>query len=135
MQRSIRSEYPSRKPDESDKAYLKRVLPSLPSPQPLPECQEDYFDCSNAESVLVSKLCSTKPADENTRSAANAAKAMTAAKAGVVAKRPPLRVCRRPDGNFDVLDGNATYTVAVSAGWITIPVIVDAEPCIREHAS
>ena len=48
---------------------------------------------------------------------------MAAAAAGHAGRRSPILVHRRTDGDFDILDGNATYGVAREADWPDLPVV------------
>ncbi len=48
------------------------------------------------------------------------------------AKRKPIQVTRRPDGFFDVVDGNSTANIARRAGWQRIPVHVAVEDTRRK---
>jgi hypothetical protein len=120
--------YPERLDGESDKAYLRRVMASLPTPSSLPEHPEDYFECSEATMLPLDALRTTKSVRENAAASANAAKAMAAAKAGIVAKRQPLKVRSTGDGRFSIIDGNATFTAGVTYGWASIPVSIESGP-------
>jgi hypothetical protein len=122
------SAYPPKMAAESDKEYLRRVLPAMTAPICLPESFADYFECSQARVVPVLALHSTKTVEENERSSVNAAKAMTLAAAGLVSKRAPLRVRPRSDGDYDIVDGNATYTACSRFGWASLPVIILESP-------
>lgn len=119
------SQYPDRREGESDKQYLKRILSEVHAPVHLLERHEEYFTCENATFALLSQLHSTKSVAENEKASVNAAKAMTLAAARIVERRAPLTVRQRPDGQFDVIDGNGTLTAAKRYGWTSIPVTIE----------
>ena len=116
--------YPERLDGESDRAFLSRIMPILPTPDRLREQHTDYFECAGATILPLHVLRTTKGEHENAVSGANAAKAMAAAQAGVVAKRAPVTVRPNGDGSFDIQDGNATFTAARTYGWTGIPVLI-----------
>jgi hypothetical protein len=77
--------------------------------------------------VPLERLRPTKPPSSQPESVAVARRRMLDAAAGEIPRRAPLLVRERGDGTFDVLDGNATYAVALAAGWPDLPVVVEAE--------
>jgi hypothetical protein len=83
-----------------------------------------YFDLPpRTRLVPLSRLRATKPPEGQPQSVAKARALMAAAAAGQVGRRSPLLVRRRADGDFDILDGNATYGAAREAGWPDLPVV------------
>jgi hypothetical protein len=120
--------YPERQEGENDKVYLKRVGKDLPAPAKLEESHAKYFnDKPGTKVVPIDRLVSTKSDAENEKGGGNAPKFMAASAAGVVAKRDPITVRRRPDGKYDVVDGSGTFTGAKAHGWKSLPVQVDGE--------
>lgn len=55
---------------------------------------------------------------------ANAVEYLRAARAGEMARRAPIDVQSWGDGKWLVTDGNSTASVAIAAGWSTLPAIV-----------
>ncbi|WP_157139929.1 ParB/Srx family N-terminal domain-containing protein [Roseibium aggregatum] len=54
----------------------------------------------------------------------NAVLLMAAAYAGTQSKRSPISVRPFDEGNFLVVDGNSTTSIAIAAGWPDIPCII-----------
>lgn len=85
----------------------------------LPEDPWRYFTpAADAELVSVGDLVQTRARPEGIGRAVDL---MRDAHAGIVARRAPISLQRRADGRILVLDGNSTVSVAVAAGWRTIP--------------
>lgn len=92
----------------------------------LAEDHARYFSgLEQAEVVAVGNLVSSKPAADNVRSSAEAARRMAAAASSEGEKRGPLTVTPLGDGNYLVIDGNATLTAAQKAGWQSLPVTIE----------
>lgn len=111
---------------ETDKAYAKRVIDTLPRPEPsmLPDEPDAYFDLAGASMRPIDRLFSTKTPNENARGGATGLNRMAAAREGVLSKRGPLDVRLDGDGRYAVLDGNGTFTAAKEAGMAELPVRV-----------
>lgn len=94
----------------------------------LPENHADYFNMDKKTQTLpVSELHLTHPADTQPESVKNASKLMSDAAFGGT-KREPILVHADKSGTYTVLDGNATAAVAQKQGWKDIPVhIVNSE--------
>ena len=93
----------------------------------LPYGHERYFVLPpDARLVPLERLRPTKPPSSQPESVAVARARMLDAAAGRIHRRAPLLVREGADGTFDVLDGNATYGVALAAGWADLPVLVEA---------
>ena len=83
-----------------------------------------YFDLApETRFVPLSRLRPTRPPEGQPQSVTKARELMAAAAAGDIGRRSPILVRRRADGEFDILDGNATYGVAREAGWPDLPVV------------
>lgn len=90
----------------------------------LPENNELYFlPDPAAVLVRVSELEPTKAPDSQPESVDRAEELMRRAGVGEIDRRGPISVRRRADG-YVILDGNATYGVALRHGWTTLPAIV-----------
>jgi hypothetical protein len=86
-----------------------------------------YFDLApDAQIVEIERLHPTKPPAQQPASVARALDRMAEASAGGIPRRPPLLVRRREDGDFDIIDGNATYGAARKLGWPDLPVVVES---------
>lgn len=89
---------------------------------PLPEKPDAYFELSTSGYFLVplARLQETRAREEGI---ANALRFMYAAAHGIgnLGKRKPISVSSRPDGMYDIVDGNSTYAVAAQSGWELIP--------------
>jgi hypothetical protein len=73
--------------------------------------------------VELTRLVPRKPPESQPQSVANARALMAEAAKGIRPRRPPITVTR--DGHaFRIVDGNATYGVALEEGWPDLPVIV-----------
>jgi hypothetical protein len=92
---------------------------------PLPEDPTAYFDMRVAGVRLVplDTLHRTRARPDGI---ANALRFMYAAAHGIgsLGKREPIRISRRADGTFDVVDGNSTCAVADASGWRFIPAVL-----------
>lgn len=129
---SVQSAAQARGPDETEKAFAKRVVDKRPTPDSLPENYSAYFNTEKAtHTVPLDKLISTKPAEENAKSAPNAAKRMMAATTGELSKRDPISVTAIADGRYKIEDGNGTYSAAKQFGWKQMPVQVVGQ---QDHA-
>lgn len=123
-----RPQYPDRTEGEEDKPYLKRIKDSLPDPDHLPEEHDRYFNQGpKTKTVPMDQLVSSKSAAENEKGGNNAPKFMAAAYHGVVGKRDPINAKKRPDGKYEVTDGNGTLTGVQKHGWKALPVNVEGE--------
>jgi hypothetical protein len=89
---------------------------------PLPEGHARYFSClDDAVVVAVNTLSASVPANAQPNAVAEARRRMREAARGERARRAPLDV-RRDGSRLVVVDGNATYAVAIQEGWRTVPV-------------
>jgi hypothetical protein len=84
----------------------------------LPYAPERYFLMANASLLPVSSLLQSRARPEGI---ANAVKLMAAAYRGQKSPRAPVDVKHLGLRRYLVLDGNSTVTVAVAAGWPTLP--------------
>ena len=72
--------------------------------------------------IPVAQLQPTKPPESQPASVQRAEELMRRAAAGEIGRRPPIFV--EPHGRgFRVLDGNATYGVALRHGWHALPAV------------
>lgn len=55
----------------------------------------------------------------------NAVGFMAEAAQGKLERRKPVAVVATQDGNFQVVDGNSTATIAVAAGWPDLPCLIE----------
>jgi hypothetical protein len=116
-------QYAGKKQGEDDRAYLKRTGKDLPQPKHLPEQHDRFFKMDKATATVpVDQLVPTKP--EGDKGGDNSPKFMMAAYHGKVDKRDPITVKKRPDGKYDVVDGNGTLAGVKKAGWKELPVTV-----------
>jgi hypothetical protein len=129
--RSILGEDPeSRRPDDTDKSFAKRVVDNRPAPTELPEDHGKYFEMGEGTTVVpISDIISSKSDVENAQGGENGAKRMAAAAAGELSRRAPISVRQTPDGRYVVVDGNGTLTSVKKYGWQTMPVeVLPPEP-------
>lgn len=109
----------------SEFADLEVIAGLLPNFTPLQENHELYFICDQgAINIALVDLASTRLRPEGVK---NAAALMERAARGEVDRRKPISVAPRPDGKWDVLDGNSTVAVARLSRWHSIP-------CSKEEA-
>jgi len=115
--------------DAKMKALYNGVWEKIVGFDQLPDKPSDYFKTdSKSKMVNVRDLKSTKPDDEVRTRVPAAEKRMRDAAAGKIEKRAPLKVAKRDDGRYDVIDGNATHAAAKKHGFSKVPVtIVPAE--------
>jgi hypothetical protein len=94
----------------------------------LSEDHELYF-LPDAAAVLVPlhQLQPTKAPDSQPESVDRAEELMRRAGAGATGRRAPISVAPT-SGGYTVLDGNATYGVALRHGWATLPALVKEDP-------
>jgi len=100
------------------------------TPDKMPEAPDNYFTSGDVktESIPVSDLVPTKDPSSQPDALMVAAAAMHNANAGLADKRAPVRAYKRPDGKYQVVDGNATYGVASASKWDNLPVEVIPAP-------
>lgn len=90
----------------------------------LPEDHPSYFNITPDQSQApVDRLVLSHYRPEGV---ANAVRYMAAARNGEIDRRAPINVCPTTDGDWQVLDGNSTATIALAAGWSTLPVTIVA---------
>jgi len=100
-----------------------RKRSDVPIVQKKPKLEESpwkYF-----EKPEGTKLVSTSMLDvtrNRPRGIHNASKLMQTAAAGKSAKREPITVFKKPDGRYEVVDGNSTTNVAKQHNWKELPV-------------
>lgn len=95
----------------------------LPDFVPLPERPQLYFlPDSLSTSIPLMNLVSVRLRPEGVR---NAAALMERAARGEVDRRKPICVSPRPDGKWDVQDGNSTVAVARLSRWNSIPCLLE----------
>jgi hypothetical protein len=93
-----------------------------------PYGHERYFVLpADVRLVPLERLRPTKPPSSQPESVAAARGRMLDAAEGRIPRRVPLLVRERGDGTFDIVDGNATYGVALAAGWLDLPVLVEPD--------
>jgi predicted acylesterase/phospholipase RssA len=96
-------------------------------PDSLPYGHHLYFQSVLGQRLLsVALLRPSKPPGSQPRAERVAATRMAAAARGEREPRAPLLVRPARDGTYEVLDGNATLTVAARSGWPDVPVIFAA---------
>jgi N12 class adenine-specific DNA methylase len=103
------------------KAQLKQWAKAQPEPV-LKENPNLYFHTEGAKLVSVASLRATKPPESQPKSVHNAMVFANAAANGWLDKRQPISVLDNGDGSYTVVDGNATYGMAVRSGWEKLPV-------------
>lgn len=119
-----------RKEGETDKQFAKRAIDTQPAPDRsiIPEDPAAYFDVTQPGSWVVNlaDVISLKSTED--KGATNGLKRMAAARAGLLGKREPVQVKLRPDGKFEVIDGNGTVNSAKKLGWqkMIVQVLDDA---------
>lgn len=113
---------------ETDKQFAKRVVDKREKPEHLPENHEAYFHTEGARTIPLEDLVSSKSEGENAQGAENGAKRMAAAANGELSRRGPITVERRPDGKYDIVDGNGTYSSVKQYGWKGLPAKVLFKP-------
>lgn len=92
-------------------------------PPRLPEDHARYFsDLDTATVVAVSKVHPRGFTSAQPTSVATARTRMREAASGKRPRRSPLDVVAQPDGDYVIVDGNATFTVVEEDGWKTVPV-------------
>lgn len=91
--------------------------------------EPDLYFLSDPSSALipVADLEPTKPPECQPGAVSRAEELMRRAVAGEIDRRPPISVARHGLG-YRVLDGNATYGVAVRHGWRALPALLVEEP-------
>jgi hypothetical protein len=89
----------------------------------LKEAPDKYFktETPGTEMIPVEKLVQTRARPEGI---AHAVELMAKAYQGEGGKRGPIHVQKLDDGNYLVLDGNSTTTIATAAGWEHLPALV-----------
>lgn len=91
----------------------------------LPEDHPLYFSHLDTATVVdMSKVHPRSSPPSQSASVATARKRMHEAASGMRQRRNPLDVLEQADGDYVVLDGNATFKVAEEDGWKTVPVRV-----------
>lgn len=81
-----------------------------------------YFDLTvDHRLIRLSDLVPTKPPESQPESVDRAEALMRLAARGRQPKRPPITVERQATGDYRVVDGNATYGVAVRHGFKRLP--------------
>lgn len=96
--------------------------------RPLEQRHELYFDLGPATRLVpVDELRPTEPPASQPRSVERAEALMRDAAAGRLDRRGPIRVKRVGEREYLILDGNATYGVAVRHSWRTLPVVIEDE--------
>jgi hypothetical protein len=84
----------------------------------LPHEPGRYFEMTGASQLPVTSLVQSRARHDGI---AKAVKYMGAAYRGEKSRRKPIDVERLDRDRYLVLDGNSTVTVAVAAGWPTLP--------------
>lgn len=72
--------------------------------------------------VPIERLVATKMPSTQSPSVETAMRRMGEAACGARPCRPPIAVRPLSDGRLEIVDGNATYGAALSAGWPDLPV-------------
>jgi hypothetical protein len=84
-----------------------------------------YFVLSQPHTMVPLRLLrATKPPGSQPDSVLRAEQRMLQAAEGNLRKRDPLTVRLAADGMYSILDGNATYGVAVRNNWAALPVTI-----------
>lgn len=87
----------------------------------LPENHELYFLPSpETKLIAVDELTPRKPPSTQPASVDRAEELMRRAAAGEIERREPISVVAAA-GRYRIVDGNATYGVAMRHGWQTLP--------------
>lgn len=111
---------------ETDKEFAKRIVDKREPPKSLPEKYNEYFDIPKGSQIIpLDKLVSTKSEEENSQGAENGAKRMEAASKGELSKRAPISVKALPNGQFEIVDGNGTYSSVKKYDWKGLPVTIE----------
>ena len=93
----------------------------------LPEDHKLYFlSDPRAVFVPVGQLEPSKPPETQRESVDRAEELMRHAAAGEVGRRAPISVARAVNG-YKIIDGNATYGVALRHGWQALPAVIMEE--------
>lgn len=97
----------------------------MTSKQPLVDNPALYFDLTVEHKLIsLSRLSPTKPPESQPASVKRAEELMRLAAAGAQPKRAPITVQYCEGGRFQIVDGNATYGVAVRHGFERLPASV-----------
>jgi hypothetical protein len=91
---------------------------------PLPEDPGAYFDLS-VPGVFLVRLDRLHRTRARADGSARALPFMYAAAHGIgsLGKRQPISVSARPDGTYDIVDGNSTYAIAALSHRQAIPAV------------
>lgn len=93
----------------------------------LPENHDLYFlPDPDAKLIPVAELTPSKPPSTQPGSVDRAEELMRRAAAGEIDRRAPISIAAAANG-YTIIDGNATYGVAVRHGWRTLPTRTLAE--------
>ena len=126
--------YKERQKNQSLHEYLASDIDSMPRPESLPYDPPGFFNLfPDTIMAKLDKLVSTKIEEENKQGGENAPKRMLAAYDGLVPKRNPVKVkpigthryeiTNDPDDlEFEIVDGNGTFTAMKEMGWKDIPI-------------
>jgi hypothetical protein len=88
----------------------------------LPENHELYFaPAPETKLIAVDDLTPSKPPSTQPASVDRAEELMRRAAAGEIERRAPISVVAAAGSGYRIVDGNATYGVAVRHGWRTLP--------------
>lgn len=122
---------------EEHKAAQRKVAPAelakLKAAQKnikLEDNPDKYFDKpKGTKMVPLDKLDTTRV---RPKGIVNAAKFMKLAAKGKKAKRGPITVFKKPNGRYEVLDGNSTTAIAKQSNWKELPVrVVSADEAAK----
>jgi hypothetical protein len=93
---------------------------------PLTEDYDLYFEPDAAAQLIpLGQLVPSKPPESQPASVDRAAERMAAAADGELARRAPIVVRPLERDVWEIVDGNATYGVALREGWRALPAKVD----------
>jgi hypothetical protein len=93
----------------------------------LPENHDLYFlPDPEAKLIPVAELTPSKPPSTQPGSVDRAEELMRRAAAGEIERRAPISIAAAASG-YTIVDGNATYGVALRHGWRTLPARTPAE--------
>jgi hypothetical protein len=92
----------------------------------LPQEHEVYF-CDLAKARLLS-VTDVRPGEVRLGSVTEARRRMLEARGGARDRRQPLDVRRLDDGTYEIVDGKATFAVALREKWATVPVRILNSP-------